>query len=515
MFICVSVCQSQAQNVKRIVIIKTDGTPNEWIDRYVRQRNPETGKSLLPWFEEVFYKKGTRLENFYVRGMSLSGPSWSLLDTGQHLQIKGNVEYDRLTLHGYDYLNFFPFYIDYGFNKVADMPAVEVLNQLKIPILSDAFPYENRYTSPQLIQRGNNWKVLGNGFIKFYPRNVDDFIDEWTIGFEYRNLMLDQNERDIIYKLHNRPYIQYFDYYTGGVDHTAHHINDEKSRINALQELDRVIGRIWTAIESSPGAEETALVVLSDHGFNSDEKVYSQGFNIVKLLASGNGGGHHVITKRRLMLDYSIKGAYPLVPLITTSSKESLYLKGKEDEYPTALVDFDGNERASFHLRNNDLNALHILFQQLQKGKLSPQLKKAATESFFAIIDRHRAEWTKNVGEMSEEMDALHRWIETQQTIIANHPKEYTPEQYEKGINRENRRTAAQTYIAIREEKEYREYYQGFVEFTFFTPRKFQSEKAQDRRLHRQRRDGRTQFCLSTAKLHRRFVGFRFGFKCG
>ena len=55
-------------------------------------------------------------------------------------------------------------------------------------------------------------------------------------------------------------------------------------------------------------------------------------------------------------------------------------------------------------------------------------------------------------------MDALHRWIETQQTIIANHPKEYTPEEYEKGINRDNRRTAAQTYIAIREEKEYREY---------------------------------------------------------
>ena len=198
--------------------------------------------------------------------------------------------------------------------------------------------------------------------------------------------------------------------------------------------------------------------MLSDHGFNSDEKVYSQGFNIVKLLASAGGGGHHVITKRRLMLDYSIKGAYPLVPLITTSSKESFYLKGKEDEYPTALVDFDGNERTSFHLRNNDLNALHILFQQLQKGKLAPPLKKAATDAFFGIIDKHRAEWTKNAGEMSEEMDALHRWIETQQTIIANHPKEYTPEEYEKGINRENRRTAAQTYIAIREEKEYREY---------------------------------------------------------
>ena len=35
------------------------------------------------------------------------------------------------------------------------------------------------------------------------------------------------------------------------------------------------------------------------------------------------------------------------------------------------LADFDGNERASLHLRDNDLNLLHILLQQLQQNKLS------------------------------------------------------------------------------------------------------------------------------------------------
>ena len=34
--------------------------------------NGMTGKSLLPWFEHVFYERGTRLANFYVRGVSLS-----------------------------------------------------------------------------------------------------------------------------------------------------------------------------------------------------------------------------------------------------------------------------------------------------------------------------------------------------------------------------------------------------------------------------------------------------------
>lgn len=456
-FICVFIFQTPAQNVKRIVIVKADGLSGDLVDRFVRERDPATGKSLLPWIEEVFYKKGTRLENFYVRGMSLSGPSWTLLDTGQHLQIKGNVEFDRYTLHAYDYLSIFPFYIDYGFNKTADMPAAEVMNDLRIPILSDAFDYEKRYTSPQILQKGLSWKVMGNSFVKFYPKDPADFIDEWTMGFDYRNMILNQNERDIIFKLNNRPEVEYFDYFTGNVDHASHHNNDIKTRLAALQDLDRVIGRIWTAIESAPDADKTAIVLVSDHGFNSDEKVYSQGFNIVKLLASAEGGAHHVVTKRRLMLDYSVKGVYPLVPLNTTAAKDSFYLKGQEDEYPTALVDFDGNERTSFHLRNSDLNILHILFQQLQKGKLPAQTKSAATDLFFEITENHRSDWTKTVDELKEEMDALHRHIEAQAKIIAAFPKEYTPEEYKKGLNRENRRTAVQNDIAARQEAEYRE----------------------------------------------------------
>lgn len=457
-FICLFVFHAPAQNVRRIVIVKTDGLSGDLVDRFVREKDPATGKSFLPWFEEVFYKKGTRLENFYVRGMSLSGPAWSVIDTGQHLQLKGNVEYDRYTLHAYDYLNFLPFYLNYAKGKQVDMPAVEVLNQLKLPILSDAFPFEKKYTSPQLIQRGNDWNVLANSAANFFPKDPKDLIDEWTIGFDYRNVVLNQNERDIINGLQNKPQIEYYDFFTGVVDHASHHNNDIKTRLGALQELDRLIGRIWTAVEASPGADETALVIVSDHGFNSDEKVYSQGFNIVKLLASAEGGGHHVVTKRRLMLDYSIKGVYPLVPLITTTSKNSFYLEGKSNDYPTALVDFDGNERTSFHLRNSDVNILHILFQKLQKGKLSPEIKKAATDSFFETIEKNRAGWTKTANELSEELDALHRWIEGQQKIIAAQPKEFTPEQIEKGLNRESKRVVAQTDIAVRDEKNYREY---------------------------------------------------------
>ena len=52
--------------------------------------------------------------------MSLSGPSWGLLDMGQHLQIKGNVEYYRYTLHALDYMYFFQYYLNHLFGRGVD-----------------------------------------------------------------------------------------------------------------------------------------------------------------------------------------------------------------------------------------------------------------------------------------------------------------------------------------------------------------------------------------------------------
>src|SRR5215467_8147605 len=100
--------------VKGLVIIKVDGVPEAVLERELLRIDPATHKSTLPWIDRVFGQQGTRLANFYVRAISLSAPSWSLLDTGQHLRIHGNAEFDRYAYHVYDYLNFFPFYVGYA-----------------------------------------------------------------------------------------------------------------------------------------------------------------------------------------------------------------------------------------------------------------------------------------------------------------------------------------------------------------------------------------------------------------
>ncbi|MEJ7577120.1 MAG: alkaline phosphatase family protein [Pyrinomonadaceae bacterium] len=444
--------------VKRVVVIKVDGLPNGMVERFVRERDPRTGKSRLPWFEHVFFKNGTRLANFYVRGMSLSASSWSLLDTGQHLQIKGNVEYDRYTLHAYDYLNFIPFYINYLLSRRVDMPGAEVLDRVGVPLLGDAYPYNERRMGFQLYQRGVRWTTLQHGLQnRVATRTSRELLDEWTTGFDGRNIVDDQIERELISKLKDTR-IRYLDYYTPEFDHVAHSNRDPTVQLHALQEVDAAVGRVWTEIERSPLASETALIIVSDHGINTDAKSYSQGYNLVKLLNSAAGGGHHVVTKRRLMQDYALKGIYPLTPLFTTPTPDSFYLKKREQDYPTALLDFDGNERAAIHLRDSDLNLLQILFQQLQKNALPSPMRRAATDLFFKTIEERRAEWQRTLSELDEELVALRGAIEKDRALFESQPKKWTKEDEDAGRDKVARRIFAHMEAAQSAERKYTEY---------------------------------------------------------
>ena len=442
---------------KRLVVIKCDGLPYDVVDRFVKQRDPQSGKSLLPWIDYIFYQRGSRLSNFYVRGMSLSAPSWSLLETGQHLQIKGNVEFDRYTLHSYDYLNFFPLYLAGVNGSRIDMRAVEVLDSLGLPMLSDAYPHDERYTTYSIFLRNPRYSTLQRGLQGHFSRSPKELFDEWTMGIELRGAITDQLVKELITNLGN-PKIHYLDLMMENFDHAAHHNNDVQTHLAVLKEMDAVIGQVWTAIQKNPLADETSMVLISDHGVNTDEKVYSQGYNLVKLLGSREGGGHHVITKRRLMLDYSIKGVNPLVPLITTTTPDTYYLKGESTEYPTAMLDFDGNERASVHLRDSDLNTLHILIKELQRGGLSDEVYKAAVDQFFGIIDRRRPDWEKDLKQLQNELGALDRAIVAQRKLWEAQPKKFTKEQQDAGLDDASKRIYVQLDRWQTEQKEYSEY---------------------------------------------------------
>jgi hypothetical protein len=394
---------------ERIVVIKADGLPFDIVDRLVRQSDPHTGRSVLPWIEHVFYRGGTYLSNFYCRGLSVSAPSWAVLDTGQSSTIKGNAEFDRLSLDTYDYLNVVPLVIRNSTGRAGNTPAIEVLDDLGVPLLSDAYAPDERHLSLQILARNlKPISLVGSLKRLITLNNPKGWFDEWMIGLDGRAIMFEVVERDLIAKLKN-PGIRYLDLLVPVFDHAAHASREPEAQIHAVREIDGIVKRIWSAIQETPMAERTALVLVSDHGMNSDAGVYSQGFNLIDLFGSASGGGHHVLTTRPPQAAYGFKALSPTVPLIVTSSSASYYLKGQSSDYPTLALDADGNERASVYFRQSDLNILHILLQQLSKPDLSAQLRSAAIQAFLTTIDRNRSVWNLLSADLQTEIAAFRR----------------------------------------------------------------------------------------------------------
>jgi hypothetical protein len=447
--------------VDRIVVLKVDGLPDDLVEKYVSETGGDPGKdgrSRLPWLEHVFQKNGVWMANYYSRGLSLSAPSWSILDTGHHLEIRGNSEFDRYTLRPYDYLNFFPFYVEYARKHRVDMPGVELLDEQEVPLLIDRFPYDQTFQGFQLYQRGINWSTLRSSLKRtFTGKPVRDLFDEWQTGFSMSGSVYAQTERELIANLNN-PRIRYLDYFTGDFDHVAHLTNDRVVQLHALEEIDALVGRIWNAVEKSPLAASTVLVMVSDHGMNTSPEAYSQGYSLVDWFNSAAGGAQHVLTNRHPSTEFKLKGLDPFVSEVITPSSESTYLFGQAAAYPTVMLDLDGNERASIGLRNNTLNILQVLLDQILHKSLTPSLRKAAIEAFLEVRERVRISWSDDLDRLGKELVALEERIGAEQALVASQPKKWTDAQRAEGLDKVARRSLRRIEVWREEAQSYADY---------------------------------------------------------
>ncbi len=424
---------------RRVVILKVDGLNEELLFHAMQQEDPETGKSSLPWFSHIFAEQGIIFRNFYVRGISLSAPSWSMLDTGQHTAIRGNVEYDRYTGQVYDYLNVFPFYIGYARGRAVDMPGVEVLDRAGIPLLIDRFHHDQILQSFQLFQRGVTWTTLKNALLRgFSGKSLFSMVE--SAAPISLSSSLSKEEASVLERGLRGPDLLYLDFFTGDADHEGHATSAPNTMSHVLRELDALLGQVWTAVQQGPLARQTLLVVVSDHGMNNVPGIISQTFSLPDFFNSPEGGAHHVITDREQLSDYKLKGINPLVHRVVTPSSSSFYLQGRASQYPTAWLDIDGNERTAVHLRNSDLNKIQILMLQLARSDLSPALRKAAAQSVNATIDRHRTQWSRTAADLADELSALEEAISERKKLVGSLPGRLSSEERDQGEDKIDKR---------------------------------------------------------------------------
>lgn len=452
-----------AAQVDRVVILKIDGLPPRALAQH-------------PNIQRIFVENGTQVDNFYVRGLSLSAPSWSLLDTGRHLEIRGNVEYDRYTLRPYDYLNFVPLYFSAAASTRVDPRGVELLDELGVPLLLDRFPAGQRHQAFQLLQRGVQWETLKSSLKRFVAKNPRDALDEWIVGLSISDSIYKQNEAELIQALQN-PQIRYLDYFNGEYDHVAHLTQDPLSQRRAIDTLDSFVGRLWNAIRQSSLAETTALVLVSDHGMNTSEKLFSQGYSFVDWFNSANGGGHHVLTNRHPLSEFKVRGLDPFVSSVVTPSSQSPYLANQSYQYPTVMLDLDGNERASIGLRNNTLNILHIFLDQLSKKGLAPEVRAAALNAFFETLDSVREPWLLDIANLNIELARLDSRIADLRKVVAAQPKKWTKEQIAQQMHHEANRQARQLELFLEDAQSYSTYAAVIARLMQLTPADFDPGK--------------------------------------
>src|SRR5262249_23863768 len=126
----------------------------------------------------------------------------------------------------------------------------------------------------------------------------------------------------------------------------------------------------------------------------------------------------------------------PFVSEVISPSSEATYLAGESAHYPTAVLDVDGNERASISLRNTSLNIIQLLLDQLMHKRLDGRARHAALEGLFQILGRVRVSWNRSLVELNEDLKSLRAIIDAMQRVVDSQAKQKSDEQARRQVSR-------------------------------------------------------------------------------
>lgn len=344
--------------------------------RAIELYRAETGRQeVIPNIRRYFYDRGVRVENMVAATVTLSSISWGVIETGQPSVVKRHMSYSRQTGYLRSHLDGFRDTFNMILRSARKTNVVWQLDQAGVSLFADAFHPERTYVTPWMYYRqtpqsfltsiGKHWLTNGErgpwGITKSHlARRVDDMnYPEWQEQFVARHTGQKILEQDFAGQ-------ERFDlistFFT--LDHQYHVDPNPENIVHRLARIDRRIGIILNAVERSQRRDHTLVTIVSDHGSEYATGTVNLSFPITRMFRTRFLGGHTVasvmVEDAAHALSAPMQGIdFPRI----LEGKYSPYNKGPgaQGDYSTAFIDNFGNARSEIHLRNNDLNRLHLL----------------------------------------------------------------------------------------------------------------------------------------------------------
>ncbi len=168
----------------------------------------------------------------------------------------------------------------------------------------------------------------------------------------------------------------------------------------------------------------------------------------------------------------------PLAPCaVVTPTTQSDYLNGQGNQYPTVMLDLDGNERAGIGLRNNTFNTLQVFLDQLTRRTLPPATRAVAIDAFMEVLEGVRATWSDDIASLNRQIEELEPRIAELKKIVAAQPKKWTKQQIAQELNRAATRQSRSLAILEEDKRDYLAYTATIGRLLKLTPADFDPGK--------------------------------------
>ncbi len=381
----------------------------EGFRRAIRLFQEQTGQpDLLPNLRRYFYDQGVRAENMYSATVTLSSVSWGVIRTGQPSVVKRHMTFSRNNGFMRGYLDGFRDTFEVVARRARKTSAVWELDQVGVSLFPDAFNELRRYEVPQIYYRlppadylkgwAAAWATAGNA-LSDPVEIVRGHMKRRVEGMDYPDFTEDFLGDHVADKILQPDFSgeERYDYLTVffSIDHQHHVDPHPENLVHRMVRLDRRIGRLFRAVERSQRRDQTVVVLVSDHGSEYLPGAVNLTFPLTRMFRKRLFGGHTVTT---LLTEDSLHALTTPIPGVDFprlyEGPYSPYGRaagpGGEEGYATATIDNFGNARAEVHLRNNDLNRLHLLLLARQR-KLNEEQK---AELRHRLRETVRGLWT-------------------------------------------------------------------------------------------------------------------------